>query len=366
MPGVFYDPKVFAWGDAIGEGINAYLAGKDIQLKDLQRKKLYEDLAKEAEIKKGLTGITANQAAGRYAPTVSTTRGRQLTQESPTYDPMGLSSGAVALPTETVQQTTTVPPQRSMLTDLKNMYMKTGNIEKAVQIGQMEKIENELNTSKYTKLWELLDHTGTAAKNLNLEPESLIREIIAPMLKNSGDPMLSGLDFSKITIKKTEDMDTVIKNIYGKNGRELPLDFKVKFKADGTHEIQIEPKAEKTEVETWGPEKPGKGGTTIQVSNRGQIKTVYKPLTKKEETTGTWTYVGTDEVSGKSILLNSKTGEQRLGERKVGPKPKGKSNVLKDLGLVGEIIPPPGFVDSGKTSGGKKVFIKGNQAWIAP
>ncbi len=31
-------------------------------------------------------------------------------------------------------------------------------------------------------------------------------------------------------------------------------------------------------VETWGPETTGQGGTTVQRSSRGQIKTVYKPV----------------------------------------------------------------------------------------
>jgi len=31
-----------------------------------------------------------------------------------------------------------------------------------------------------------------------------------------------------------------------------------------------------------------------------------------------------------------------------------------------EAAAPPGFVDTGKTSGGKKVYVKGNQAWLAP
>jgi len=31
-----------------------------------------------------------------------------------------------------------------------------------------------------------------------------------------------------------------------------------------------------------------------------------------------------------------------------------------------QIKPPAGFVDTGKTSGGKRVFMNGNQAWVEP
>lgn len=31
-----------------------------------------------------------------------------------------------------------------------------------------------------------------------------------------------------------------------------------------------------------------------------------------------------------------------------------------------DATPPPGFVDSGRTSGGKRVYVKGDQAWVAP
>jgi hypothetical protein len=39
--------------------------------------------------------------------------------------------------------------------------------------------------------------------------------------------------------------------------------------------------------------------------------------------------------------------------------------VPKEAGATA-VNPPPGFVDSGRTSGGKKVYVKGDQAWIAP
>jgi hypothetical protein len=47
------------------------------------------------------------------------------------------------------------------------------------------------------------------------------------------------------------------------------------------------------------------------------------------------------------------TGEWRLVDRE-GGQPESKAQ------------PPAGFTDSGKTSGGKKVYVKGNQAWVEP
>lgn len=45
----------------------------------------------------------------------------------------------------------------------------------------------------------------------------------------------------------------------------------------------------------------------------------------------------------------------------------GKWSLVDAMGSGGaDATPPPGFVDSGRTSGGKKVYVKGDQAWVAP
>jgi len=278
MGSIFYNPEVFAWGDAIGEGMGAYLMGKDIQLKDLQRKKLYEDLAKEAEVKKGLTGITEKEAAGLYAPTVSTTRGRQLTQESPTYDPMGLSSGAVALPTETVQQTTTVPPQRSMYDDLSKMYMRTGNIKEALQAVQLQEFEKKLNSEEGRSALDMVVKLQTAFKGKPIPKE--LNDIFS-----STYPSFKGIDLTKIK-PETPDFSFMSYPINVKNTAIIVTD-----KNAGTSTVKIVDTTEKasTILDIIKVANPiAEGETKADWNARilklyGELKQGEKTLTKEQE-----------------------------------------------------------------------------------
>ncbi len=259
MPGIYYDPNLYAYGDAVGAGVDTYSRVKDNQVKELQRKMLYQQLAKEEAAAKGMEDIKARESSGLYSPQTTTQTAVQPTEEAPTYDPMGLASGTVAPPTETVQKTVTVAPQRSMLSDLKDLYIKTGNIDKAAQVAQLVTVEQTINSQNFERLAKSIHFLGQTEKDLKLDGGSLIKRIV-PALINE-DPWLKKtfgkVDLGDIKTRQPDDWTTILSLPQLKD-----YDVSIKIKPDGGIERTLKPK--KDEAEPKGEFETFKAGTAMK------------------------------------------------------------------------------------------------------
>ncbi len=207
-------------------------------------------------------------------------------------------------------------------------------LETAKGLGVEKTFEQGLPTP-----WQIINE-AMAANQMPEQYYNAQRDKFTTSFKEQTERMKAEADTITAEARKTAAEKTAapsLKNVimYDKEGKAHTVDLNNPLSQKvitGLNLTEVKPGT----TETWGPEKPGKGGTTVQVSSRGQIRTIYKPITEKEAKTGTWTYMGTDdEATGKPILLNSKTGEQRIGTLKVGAKPsaKKKSTIAEDLGL---------------------------------
>ena len=108
---------------------------------------------------------------------------------------------------------------------------------------------------------------------------------------------------------------------------------------------------------------------------------------KKTASEGSWGYIGTTEDGKKIVQQHSKSGAVRLkdmpGDEAIQAKPKaskGDDAIDKLAAMAGikptakpaakdstkSSTPPTGYTDSGKTSGGKKVYISPDKktAWV--
>jgi hypothetical protein len=90
--------------------------------------------------------------------------------------------------------------------------------------------------------------------------------------QQTGDP--------KKTQIALEKFNQINGNYYGSLGK-FEEHMKTLTEQEGKERLERIKNEGKDAIETWGPEEQGKGGTTIQKSSRGQIRTVFKPLTDK-------------------------------------------------------------------------------------
>jgi hypothetical protein len=247
MPGIFYDPNLFAYGDAVGAGLNAYGSAQDAQLKKIQRDKLYADLAQQAALKQGLAGIAQKDATGFYSPT---------TTQGPI--PASALPGEDLMPPAPV----TAPAQGNRTQDMRKLYEGMGDFGTSNQILQMSEIERKAKEAQTDAPGDALDKAVKRWKNIAeidktlhktdgaLTSTFIQKDIEAnPQLKEA----FGGMDFSKVKVAYVDESTMVLNNLKRIYPGKTAEDFEITVKTDKDGNLTYSGKPKKEPAEKTVP-----------------------------------------------------------------------------------------------------------------